>query len=379
MVIPNGFEANYTLGFIRGLVAAGARPVVVSSDEIATRVEAMGVAQVNLRGDQNPRRPAWVKALNMLRYYAVLAWQVWRLRHLPLHFTGVFTNARGLIDGPALSSLFRLVGGTYYYTVHNVLPHNRERSRFFRSLYWFLYRFPHRLVVHTARAADQLVDEFQIPRSRIVTISIGLNEEVTPPGCSPAEARVRLGHLPDSRWVLFFGKADPYKGLDLLLQAWALNPPSEYRLAIVGDCPDPTYRVRIRGLIDALPDPNVVHWEQGFVSNASLALWLTASDLGVLPYRHIYQSGVVFLYLQFGLPILASDVGSLRTFLPEAHRELVPAHDPQALADAMRRFLPRASAMDREAIRLGARKYAWPHVIRPLVNDYASHQRPTVV
>ncbi len=368
LVVPHGFEANYTLGFARGLKANGVRFVVLSDDSTAERLRSAGISERNLRGSQNPRRSRASKAFNLGRYYAALLREIWLHRGATIHFTGVFTSRLIWLEALVLPVWLRLCAGRYVHTAHNTLPHHRENSLVFRFAYRWIYRFPHHFVAHTPKIADQLAAGYGVPRRRISVISIGLNEEVPVSGLARGAAREKLG-LPAAAGVaLMVGKVEPYKGVDALIDAWP-QVRADARLAIVGECPDRDYAERIAGAIEASPRRGDMVWHRGFAANETLSLWLRAADCVVLPYRQIYQSGVIFLCKRHGLPIVATDVGSLRDFIGPADGILVPAGSPAALAGGVDRFFSAREGFDRDEIVQRAQVYAWPAqcaALRPL-------------
>jgi D-inositol-3-phosphate glycosyltransferase len=73
-----------------------------------------------------------------------------------------------------------------------------------------------------------------------------------------------------------------------------------------------------------------------FIPDEETEVYFKAADVLVLPYTHIYQSGVLFLAYSFGLPVLASDVGSLKDDIVEGDTGFVftPA-DPDSLAQTI--------------------------------------------
>jgi glycosyltransferase involved in cell wall biosynthesis len=87
-----------------------------------------------------------------------------------------------------------------------------------------------------------------------------------------------------------------------------------------------------------------------------------------LPYSHVFQSGVLFLGYNFGLPVIASDIASFREDIIEGETGFVfPAADPAALATAVDRYfasdLYRSLARRRPQIRaFAAERYAWSRV-----------------
>src|SRR5206468_3804194 len=119
----------------------------------------------------------------------------------------------------------------------------------------------------------------------------------------------------------------PYKGLDVLLDAWRGIDDAE--LWIVGNA-----RMDVDPL-HALTPPNV-RWLTRFVSDAEAAALFRRADVAVLPYRQIDQSGVLFTALAFGTPLVLSTAGGFPEVEPAIH---VPAGDPTALCDALQRLL----------------------------------------
>ena len=70
-----------------------------------------------------------------------------------------------------------------------------------------------------------------------------------------------------------------------------------------------------------------------YIPDDETEIYFKAADALVLPYTDIYQSGVLFLGYSFGLPTIATDVGSFREEIIEGETGLIcrPA-DPADLA-----------------------------------------------
>src|SRR4051794_31538591 len=167
---------------------------------------------------------------------------------------------------------------------------------------------------------------------------------------------------PDVPVVLFFGLLRPYKGLDVLLDAWRGIEDAE--LWIAGNP-----RMDIAPLQASAPPG--VRWLPRFVSDAEAAALFRRADVAVLPYRQIDQSGVLFTALAFGTPLVLTDVGGFPEVEPAAH---VPAGDPRALHDALTRLLSDDAerARLREAAHEAARTtYAWDRIARAHLDLYA--------
>jgi glycosyltransferase involved in cell wall biosynthesis len=359
LLIPHGFEANYIIGFARGIAANGVKFTVISSDELAPRLDAAGIPHCNLRGCQDENRPAWKKAANLARYYVLLLWTIFKNRGSTHHFNGLLTSRIIFIDALLIPLWLRLWAGRYIHTAHNALPHSREHSRLFRLAYRWIYRFPHTILTHTVKVSRQLQDEFSVPPSRITTISIGLNEEVAKSTLTSTEARQQLNLPLTAPLVLFFGKIEHYKGVDLLVQAWDLVQTPNANLVIAGQCPDGAYGRQLRDLIGASTRNSTIHWREGFVPNDTVAVLLAAADVVALPYRNIYQSGVVFLCMNHGIPVVATDVGSMSEFVSPESGIIAKSNDPAGIAAAIDLFFSNRARFDRAGISIYARKYHW--------------------
>ncbi len=137
--------------------------------------------------------------------------------------------------------------------------------------------------------------------------------------------------LPDRPVALFFGRAEPYKGLDVLVEAVRLLP-SDVPLKVVvaahgGDA---------ERLARDTADDQRFEWRLGFVRDEQIPSLFAESSFVVLPYRAATQSGVVPLAFANARSVVATTVGAL----PEAVEDgrtgmLVPPEDPNALAEAL--------------------------------------------
>jgi glycosyltransferase involved in cell wall biosynthesis len=179
-------------------------------------------------------------------------------------------------------------------------------------------------------------------------------------GAPPAELGAPAGPV-----VLFFGLIRPYKGLDVLLEAWRAADRGAAELWVVG-MPriDPSF----------IAGPNV-KTALRFVSGAELAGAFRAADLVVLPYREIDQSGVLFTALAFGKPLLLTTVGGFSEIDAAEH---VPPGDPDALADALTRLLADPARLDELAAAsraAAAGPYSWDAIARRTLELYASLRR----
>ena len=170
------------------------------------------------------------------------------------------------------------------------------------------------------------------------------------------------------RSQLFFGRIDPYKGLDILLDAYAIvrRVRSDISLDIVGrGFIGPKTLQRINDLSICLTNR--------FVSDDEVKEVIAAHGVIVLPYTSATQSGVAAVALGNGLPCIATNVGALpEQIRNERNGLVVPAGDPQSLADAMMKIADSeelAKTMAKESLRIGREDYSWSKIASDLLSD----------
>jgi glycosyltransferase involved in cell wall biosynthesis len=225
-------------------------------------------------------------------------------------------------------------------TAHDVLP--REGGARRRAAQRRLYDRFDAVVAHTEHGRARLTQELGVSPERVHVIPHGAFAHLAElPAAPPPFAT-------DKRVVLFFGLLRPYKGLDVLLEAWRGIDDAE--LWIVG-----MPRMDIAALIaDAPPNVRIV---PRFVGDAELPGYFARADLVVLPYREIEQSGVLFTALAFGKPLLVSDVGGFAEVAERGAAHAVAPGDPAALHDALVGLLANPAAL----VALGERALAVAH------------------
>jgi len=138
--------------------------------------------------------------------------------------------------------------------------------------------------------------------------------------------------------LLFFGFVRPYKGLDTLLKAIGILGNREISLKIAGEFwNDKDDYVRLVRELDIAGKVEIV---DGYLSDRDMSLCFSWADLVVLPYRKSITSGVIATAYGFRKPVLATDVGGFHEVIRDGLTgKIVPADDPQSLADGIHWFL----------------------------------------
>jgi D-inositol-3-phosphate glycosyltransferase len=163
---------------------------------------------------------------------------------------------------------------------------------------------------------SELVEEFGVKRGIVRVIPFGIYSSLPDTALTPREAKKKLDIGSEERTILFFGRIVPYKGLEYLLAAFervhTRNP--NYRLIIAGEPMEgyERYMAELQRTIDSSGYLDRVIQKLRFIRDEETELYFKAADTLVLPYKNIFQSGVLFVAYTYGLPVIGADVGSFR-------------------------------------------------------------------
>jgi glycosyltransferase involved in cell wall biosynthesis len=374
-ILTGGGDKPYALGIASSLISQGVAFDFICSDELDSPElpQSPLLRVLNLRGAMRPDVGIMKKALRILTYYGRL------IRYATTTKARVFhilwnTSRLELLDRTLMLLYYRFLGKRIVFTAHNVNVRQRDNNDTWlnRLTLRFQYHLMDHLFVHTERMRQDLQKDFSVPAGKISLIPFGINSTAPNTVLTPAEARLRLGLTEGQKVLLFFGNIAPYKGLEYLVEAIALlvrNAPA-YRLIIAGkpktDSASYWEAIRLR-IVSAGLQNNVLQRIE-YVPDAETEVYFKAAHAVVLPYTDIFQSGVLFLGYNFGLPVIASDVGSLREDILEGKTGFVcQPRDAADLANKIETYfsspLYRQLEMCRKDIQAFANdKYSWAKV-----------------
>jgi len=230
-----------------------------------------------------------------------------------------------------LYCLQRILGGRpMVLTIHDVEPHLGSVDASNRVHAWVARRVASAAdayVVHGSRLVEQLIsrDDYD-KRKPAFSIPHGPVFSAIPP----------VRSLPQQPTVLFFGRIEYYKGLDVFVDAVERSAASIPGLtAIVAGAGGDARRCRER-----ITQPELFEWKEGFVPDEALAELFFRSSAVVLPYREASQSGVIPLAYAHGRPVIATAVGALPEAVWDHSTGLLVDHaDAGEIGEAMRELL----------------------------------------
>jgi D-inositol-3-phosphate glycosyltransferase len=230
------------------------------------------------------------------------------------------------------------------------------------------------IVVSTEQEKQDLIRLYRAAAHNVRVVPAGVDAELFQPG-DAAEARQAVG-LPEGKTILYVGRVEPIKGLDILINALAcLEDSSDTRLVIVGGKLGEDGEInRLRSLVrDRKLEERVTF--TGAVSQATLPDYYNVADVFVLPSYHESFGLVALEAMACGTPVVASRVGGLTSFIQEGVTGyLIPWHCPEPFARRIEMLLSHTSLRRTmgEAARARALEMTWARTADQMLDVYSS-------
>jgi D-inositol-3-phosphate glycosyltransferase len=382
-LLTGGHDRPYVLGLAPALMSQGAALDLIGGDDLdfATFHSRPEVNFLNLRGDQRPDAGFAKKVFRVLLYYVRLVRYAATAR--PTIFHILWNNKFESFDRTLLMLYYKALGKRIALTAHNVNKGRRDGNDTLlnRITLRIQYRLADHIFVHTEKMKEELIEDFGVQGCQVTVIPFGINNSVPNTSLTSAEARQRLGIREGEKTILFFGNITPYKGLEYIVQAFQrhLARPSDYRLIIAGvpkNCEK--YWAAIRDAVREDVQRGRILLKAEFVPDEEMEVYFKAGDVLVLPYRHIYESGVLYTGHNFGLPALVSDVGSLKAGIVEGKTGYIfRPEDPGDLARAIEEYFAsdlfaHLSSRRQEIRDYAMQQHSWETVAQMILIVYNS-------
>lgn len=262
--------------------------------------------------------------------------------------------------------LARLLGMKIVVTAHDVEAFKEGLSvkRFVR----WAYGIADIVIAHNQISRQELIDQIGLNAGKIHVIKHGNHADYIREDVTREIARQRLGISVDEFAIVFFGQIKEVKGVDVLLEAMpyvrgALD--RRVKLVIAGKVWKDDFS-KYQEIIDRHGLGDITDLQIRYIPDAELPYFYAAADVMALPYKRIYQSGVVLMAMTFGKPVLVSDIPGMTEVVTDGVTGLVfRSEDPADMArqliaagkDSQR--LAEIAAKGRE---LMMSEYAWSRI-----------------
>jgi glycosyltransferase involved in cell wall biosynthesis len=216
--------------------------------------------------------------------------------------------------------LCRKRGSRIVLTVHDLLPHDTGEA--YKRTFHDLYRMVDRIICHSDNIRTRLGLEFSVPEEKVSVIPHGPFFYDLP--ATASEQTLQNFEIePGKLLVLWQGIIFPYKGIDLLLQAWQqVEASGDDACLLIAGTGAPELLEQIREQIRRLDLKHVkLHFR--FISTEELVALYRTAEIVVYPYRAITTSGALATGLALGKTIVASDLPVFRELLTDRENALL--------------------------------------------------------
>lgn len=246
--------------------------------------------------------------------------------------------------------------------LHNVIPHEK---RFYDSAFnrYFLNNHDAFVVLSSAVEKDLLSLK---PNARVLKLEHPVyshfGEKI-----SRQEAQNQLKLDSSKKTILFFGIIRDYKGLDVLLNAFS-QLSEAYQLVIAGECYG-SYE-KYENQIQQLGIEARTHVFNRYIPDHEVAMFFSAADVCILPYKSATQSGITAISHHFCVPLIATNVGGLKETIEEGiNGTIVAGPQPQLFATAIENYFKNDLQQQfSENIRIKNKENSWSEFAKKVVS-----------
>jgi D-inositol-3-phosphate glycosyltransferase len=373
MIEPVGGHGGmdyYDFGLCRGLAAAGVDVVLHTCNETPIP-DSAGFAVRHTYSNIFGKAAAWRRGMRFVYGSVRAVFSAVRERrgivHLHFFHVGVLALMNVL--------LARCSGRKVVITAHDVESFASSLGVPFMSR--MAYRMAHRVIAHNRISRDELKELLHVPEGKITVIPHGNYLHALRPMLPVAVARERLGIPLHAKVLLFFGQIKEVKGLGILLNAMpsVLQHHPDAVLLIAGK-PWKTDFAEYQTRIDELEIHDACFAHIRYIPDEDVPLYYGAADLVALPYRRIYQSGVVLMAMSYGKAVLVSDIPGMLEVVQDRETGFVfRSGDADDLARSICAIFANQPIMEivaKRGQRLMEVKYDWSIIGQQTKEVYAS-------
>ena len=238
-----------------------------------------------------------------------------------------------------------------------------------------LARGSDRIIAAAKQEKEKMLFYYGLPPEKVTVIPSGIDRDLFRPG-DWVKAKLQLGFAKE-KLILYAGRIEPVKGLDLLIKAAALLPAEEnYRLLIIGgdDLNSPLVQ-RLKEISAELGiAPKVIF--KGLVKHDQLSLYYNAADVTVLPSAYESFGLVALESIACGTPVVAGPVGIIPELVAPTGQGapclLVTDRNPASWAAAIRQAFLLPKPISPTAIEAALAPFSWPAIAGRLAAECQS-------
>ncbi len=188
-----------------------------------------------------------------------------------------------------------------FHTIHNLRNHAGKWLLLEKIVYTFFLRNCTHIRVYSEQMKSDATKKFGLSADKIIVAQDPPYHLYYPNQSSKETSRDFLNVNKDTFVFLFFGEIKPYKGLEILIDAFLQPGKQHCRLLIAGKSDNPRYLEQLVRRSRHQPD---IVWHHKFIPDEEVQYYFNAADTVVLPFTRIDHSGTVDLSMSFKKPVI---------------------------------------------------------------------------
>lgn len=294
----------YDFGLANGLSAAHCNVVVYTSEETQVSEGLPFVVKKSFKGIWGGAPKPWRAIRFVICLFATLKDVKARgIKIVHYHFFH-YTTLEAICVGAARMYGFRIV-----VTAHDVESFTGARDK---KKSQEILSSVDKVIAHNEVSKKELLNKIEIPSDMVTVIPHGNYVDYVKVSPDRAEARKAIGLSDQDKVILFFGQIKAVKGLDILLRSLpqVTERYTDLKLVIAGKVWKDDFSIYENLIRDNGLDRNVIRHIH-YIPDSKVADYYRVADLVVLPYRKIYQSGVLLMAMSYSVPVLVSDIAGM--------------------------------------------------------------------
>jgi glycosyltransferase involved in cell wall biosynthesis len=265
-------------------------------------------------------------------------------------------------------ALCKISGLKIVWTIHNAESHTRPGSFFEKLVTRILLFFADKVTALNNHIRKVMEERYDF--NNIFLLRQGLYEGCYANTITREQARQKLGLEKNDFVLLFLGKVEEYKGIDIAIEALDLVADDSVKLLIAGrinrSLPYGAHVIEL-----AAKNKNIIV-HNNFIPDDDVQIYFKAADYSIYPYRRIDNSGVLFLTLTFSVPTIMRGAGGITEIFdlnPKA-AILIDHADKHEIARAIKKA--RTTRVDSSEFAVFNQELSWKNLEKEITDCFNS-------
>ena len=299
-------------------------------------------------------------------------YQAWKGESI-IHFQSLLSTRRDWLAFVAMK--FLIPQAKIIVTAHNVLPHEVAFGE--KWAYKKVYALADGIVVHSDATKKKLRKMMgQGFRTPVEMIPHGHYGQITGETLPDRATSIQVLGLDENfQYMVCFGAIRPYKGIDLLMKAISevKNWPADLKVLVIGHLLTGVTKEELITLRHQLGLEEIVSFDLRYVPEDEIPHIFSITDISLLPYRNIDQSGILMAALAAGKPVLCTPVGAFPEIIQRDFGFLSDAVSVDAIACSLTQAIEQRSQwadMGKAAKKVAMAEYGWDSIAAKTLEFY---------